>query len=132
MLRHIKEFQACVTEMEKCEKRESPISIGFAALYMCFLAEACSSWADLGTLTAVICVLHGISLGLAIDIACCADIRLCSADARMAVKEVDFGLAADLGKLARLPKIVGSTSWVRTCACRRATSRQARRWPWAL
>ncbi|KAG5926226.1 hypothetical protein E4U42_003523 [Claviceps africana] len=61
----------------------------------------------------VICVLHAISLGLAIDIACCADIRLAAKDTRLAVKEVDIGLAADVGTLARLPKIVGSTSWVK-------------------
>ncbi|RDA93603.1 hypothetical protein CP533_6155 [Ophiocordyceps camponoti-saundersi (nom. inval.)] len=61
----------------------------------------------------VICVLHGISFGLAIDIACCADIRLCSLDTRFSVKEVDIGLAADIGTLARLPKIVGSTTWVK-------------------
>ena len=61
----------------------------------------------------MIVVLHGISLGLAIDIACCADIRLCAKNTRMAVKEVDIGLAADIGTLSRLPKIVGSTSWVK-------------------
>lgn len=61
----------------------------------------------------VICVLHGISIGLAIDVACCADIRLCASKTRFAVKEVDIGMAADIGTLARLPKIVGSTSWVK-------------------
>ncbi|KAK4086488.1 enoyl-CoA hydratase/isomerase family protein [Purpureocillium lilacinum] len=61
----------------------------------------------------VICVLHGIAIGLAIDISCCADVRICAADTRLAVKEVDVGLAADIGTLARLPKIVGSTSWVK-------------------
>ncbi|KAI5467134.1 ClpP/crotonase-like domain-containing protein [Mariannaea sp. PMI_226] len=61
----------------------------------------------------VICVLHGISIGLAIDIACTADIRFATSDARLAVKEVDIGLAADIGTLARLPKIVGSMSWVK-------------------
>ncbi|KEY71990.1 hypothetical protein S7711_00011 [Stachybotrys chartarum IBT 7711] len=61
----------------------------------------------------VICVLHGISIGLAIDIACCADIRICASSTHFAVKEVDIGLAADIGTLARLPKIVGSTSWVK-------------------
>lgn len=29
------------------------------------------------------------------------------------MKEVDIGLAADIGTLSRLPKIVGSTSWVK-------------------
>ncbi|KAI9167738.1 Delta(3,5)-Delta(2,4)-dienoyl-CoA isomerase [Paramyrothecium foliicola] len=61
----------------------------------------------------VICVLHAVSIGLAIDIACCADIRICAGNTRFAVKEVDIGLAADIGTLARLPKIVGSTSWVK-------------------
>ncbi|KAL2132168.1 hypothetical protein VTI74DRAFT_4131 [Chaetomium olivicolor] len=61
----------------------------------------------------VICVMHGISIGLAIDISCCADIRICAKDTRFAVKEVDIGLAADIGTLARLPKVVGSQSWVK-------------------
>ncbi|ROV96833.1 hypothetical protein VMCG_07870 [Cytospora schulzeri] len=61
----------------------------------------------------VICILHGISIGLAIDISSCADVRICAADTRLAVKEVDIGLAADIGTLSRLPKAVGSFSWVK-------------------
>ncbi|KAI0143954.1 ClpP/crotonase [Hypoxylon sp. NC0597] len=61
----------------------------------------------------VILVMHGISIGLAIDIACCADVRICSRDTRFAVKEVDIGMAADIGTLSRLPKIVSSFSWVK-------------------
>ncbi|CAJ2502769.1 Uu.00g101630.m01.CDS01 [Anthostomella pinea] len=61
----------------------------------------------------VICVMHGISIGLAIDMSCCADIRICSKDAKFAVKEVDIGMAADIGTLSRLPKIVSSFSWVK-------------------
>lgn len=57
--------------------------------------------------------MHAVSIGLAIDISCCADIRIAAANTRLAVKEVDIGLAADIGTLARLPKIVGSTSWVK-------------------
>ncbi len=64
-------------------------------------------------LLAVICVTHGISLGLAIDLACCADIRISSKDAKFSVKEVDIGMAADIGTLSRLPKIVSSFSWVK-------------------
>ncbi|CAK7240148.1 MAG: hypothetical protein STHCBS139747_001585 [Sporothrix thermara] len=60
----------------------------------------------------VICVMHGVSLGMAVDIACCADVRICSSDTRFAVKEVDIGLAADMGSLARLPKLVANQSWV--------------------
>ena len=57
--------------------------------------------------------MHGISLGLAIDLSCCADIRVCSKDTQFAVKEVDIGLAADIGTLSRLPKIVSNFSWVK-------------------
>ncbi len=31
----------------------------------------------------------------------------------MAVKEVDIGIAADIGTLSRLPKAVGNFSWVK-------------------
>ncbi|KAJ5884744.1 hypothetical protein N7495_009254 [Penicillium taxi] len=64
----------------------------------------------------VIVALHGYSLGLAIDISSAADIRLCSRDVKFAVKEVDIGLAADIGTLTRLPKIVGSFGWVKDVA----------------
>ena len=62
---------------------------------------------------AVICVMHGIAYGLAIDLSCCADVRICARDARFAVKEVDIGLAADIGTLSRLPKCVSSFSWAK-------------------
>lgn len=65
---------------------------------------------------AVICVLHGICFGLALDISTTADIRLASADAKFSIKEVDIGLAADIGTLTRMPKIVGSFSWVKDVA----------------
>ena len=57
--------------------------------------------------------MHGISFGLAIDMACCADIRIASADTKLSVKEVDIGIAADIGTLTRLPKICGNHSWVK-------------------
>lgn len=64
----------------------------------------------------MICVLHGYSLGLAIDISTCADIRICAKDTKFAVKEVDIGLAADIGTLTRLPKVVGNFGWVKEVA----------------
>jgi len=64
----------------------------------------------------VICVLHGFSFGLGLDISTCADIRICSADTKFSVKEVDIGLAADIGTLTRLPKVVGNFSWVKDVA----------------
>ena len=58
--------------------------------------------------------MHGYSYGLAIDIVTACDIRLCSEDTRFCVKEVDIGLAADVGTLSRLPKVMGGlTSWVK-------------------
>lgn len=61
----------------------------------------------------VIAALHGYTLGLGIDIAVCCDVRICAAETRFAVKEVDIGLAADIGTLSRLEKVVGAGSWVK-------------------
>lgn len=64
----------------------------------------------------MICILHGYSFGLALDISTCADIRICTSNTKFAVKEVDIGLAADIGTLTRLPKVVGNLSWVKDVA----------------
>lgn len=64
----------------------------------------------------LIVVMHGYSFGLAIDLSSCADVRICAADTKFSVKEVDIGLAADIGTLTRLPKIVGSMAWVKDVA----------------
>ncbi|KAK9469271.1 ClpP/crotonase-like domain-containing protein [Lipomyces arxii] len=61
----------------------------------------------------VVGIAHGLCYGLAVDILCATDIRICTADVRFSVKEVDIGLAADIGTLQRLPKIVRSMSWVK-------------------
>ena len=61
----------------------------------------------------VVCVLHGYAFGLAIDLSSAADVRICSNDTKFSVKEVDIGLAADIGTLTRLPKVVGNYSWVK-------------------
>ena len=42
--------------------------------------------------------------------------RYAAADTKFSIKEVDIGLAADLGTLQRLPKIVGNDSVVRELA----------------
>lgn len=80
--RHIYEFQACITDIEKCEKP-------------------------------VIVILHGISYGLGIDMSLACDIRLSTNDTKFSVKEVDIGLAADIGTLSRLPHSVGNLSWIK-------------------
>lgn len=62
---------------------------------------------------AVICVAHGFAWGLALDLCCLCDIRICSTDTHFSVKEVDFGIVADLGSLQLLPKIAGNLSWAK-------------------
>ncbi|KAK6539068.1 hypothetical protein TWF694_010609 [Orbilia ellipsospora] len=65
------------------------------------------------SLKPVITVLHGYSFGMAIDLSTATDIRVCTEDVKLSVKEVDIGLAADVGSLSRLVKVVGSMSWVK-------------------
>ena len=57
--------------------------------------------------------MFGISYGLAIDMTTCCDIRLCAQGTRFSVKEVDIGLAADVGTLSRLPKTQVPMSWIK-------------------
>ncbi|CAO2655500.1 Nn.00g043030.m01.CDS01 [Neocucurbitaria sp. VM-36] len=64
----------------------------------------------------VIAVLHGVSFGLALDMSLACDIRVAASDARISVKEVDIGIAADIGTLSRLPHSVGNLSWVKDVA----------------
>lgn len=64
----------------------------------------------------VIAVLHGISYGLAIDMTCCCDIRICAKDTRFSIREVDIGIAADVGTLSRLPHSGVSMSFIKEVA----------------
>lgn len=61
----------------------------------------------------VILAMHGYCLGAALDIATACDVRVATKDAVLSVKEVDIGMAADVGTLNRLPKIVGNHSWIK-------------------
>ena len=62
----------------------------------------------------IIALLHGYAYGLGIDLSSACDIRLCTSDTKFCVKEVDIGLAADVGTLSRLPKVLGGvTSWAK-------------------
>ncbi|MBX3621407.1 MAG: enoyl-CoA hydratase/isomerase family protein [Rhizobacter sp.] len=54
----------------------------------------------------VICAVQGGCVGGGLDLAAACDIRLCTADAFFTVQEIHIGMAADLGVLQRLPKIV--------------------------
>lgn len=54
----------------------------------------------------VIAAVQGGCIGGALDLAAACDLRVCSADAFFTVQEIQIGMAADLGVLQRLPKIV--------------------------
>ena len=54
----------------------------------------------------VICAIQGGCIGGALDLATACDIRVCSEDAFFTVQEIQIGMAADLGVLQRLPKLV--------------------------
>jgi len=61
----------------------------------------------------VLVAIHGSCIGGGIDLASSADIRICSPNTKFSIREVRLGLAADVGTLQRLPKIVGHSSRVR-------------------
>ncbi|HEY1606949.1 MAG TPA: enoyl-CoA hydratase-related protein [Allosphingosinicella sp.] len=54
----------------------------------------------------VIAALHGGCIGAGVDLACACDIRIGAADAFVQVAEVDVAIAADLGTLQRLTRLI--------------------------
>ena len=64
----------------------------------------------------VIAAIHGPCIGGGVDLTSACDIRYASKDAFFSIKEVDVGLAADVGTLQRMPKIVGNEGLVRELA----------------
>ncbi|XP_006457394.1 hypothetical protein AGABI2DRAFT_79845 [Agaricus bisporus var. bisporus H97] len=64
----------------------------------------------------VIAAVHGPVFGLGVDIISSCDIRYAAENSIFAIKEVDVGLAADIGSLAYLPKITGNQSLIRELA----------------
>lgn len=63
----------------------------------------------------VIAAIDGWCIGAGIEMAAACDIRLASARARFALREVKVGIVADLGGIQRLPHIVGE-GWARQIA----------------
>ncbi|KFM78447.1 Delta(3,5)-Delta(2,4)-dienoyl-CoA isomerase, mitochondrial, partial [Stegodyphus mimosarum] len=61
----------------------------------------------------VIAAIHGGCIGGGANLVCACDIRYCTEDAYFAIKEIDIGLAADVGILQRLPKAIGNDSLLR-------------------
>ena len=54
----------------------------------------------------VIAAVQGGCIGGGIDLITAADIRLCTKDAFFLIEEINVGLAADIGTIQRLPKII--------------------------
>ncbi|KIK64045.1 hypothetical protein GYMLUDRAFT_40275 [Collybiopsis luxurians FD-317 M1] len=61
----------------------------------------------------VIAAVHGMVVGLGVDMISACDIRYAASNTRFTIKEIDIGLAADMGTLAFLPKITGNLSFIR-------------------
>lgn len=55
----------------------------------------------------VIAAIQGYCLGGAIDLIAACDMRYAAEDAQFSIKEIDIGMAADVGTLQRLPRIIG-------------------------
>ena len=54
----------------------------------------------------VLCAVQGGCIGGAFDLAAACDLRYCTADAFFCIQEINIGMAADLGVLQRLPKLI--------------------------
>jgi delta(3,5)-delta(2,4)-dienoyl-CoA isomerase len=70
-----------------------------------------------------------IHLHAGIDLVSACDIRYTTKEAFFQIKEVDIGLAADVGTLQRMPKVVGNESLMRELAytARKFTADEANR-----
>ena len=55
----------------------------------------------------VLAAIQGYCIGGAIDLVAACDMRYAAADAQFSIKEIDMGMAADVGTLQRLPRIIG-------------------------
>ncbi|KAH7723614.1 enoyl-CoA hydratase/isomerase [Aphelenchoides avenae] len=64
----------------------------------------------------VVAAIHSHCVGAGINMVSCADVRYAVNDATFSIKEVDIGLAADVGILQRIHRITGNDSWSREIA----------------
>ncbi len=54
----------------------------------------------------VLAAVHGVCVGGGVDLIACCDMRYASEEAVFSIKEIDVGMAADVGSLQRLPHII--------------------------
>ncbi len=54
----------------------------------------------------VIAAIHGACLGAGVDMISACDLRVVSQDVRFCIEEIHIGMAADVGTLQRLPKLI--------------------------
>ncbi|KAK3736814.1 hypothetical protein RRG08_000565 [Elysia crispata] len=95
-----------VTSDEDCSRKAFKMSKFITKFQQSFTAiEKCPK--------PVIAAVHSACIGGGIDMISACDIRYCTQDAWFQIKEVDVGLAADIGTLQRFPKIVGNDSLAR-------------------
>ncbi|CAG2178072.1 unnamed protein product [Oppiella nova] len=64
----------------------------------------------------VVAAVNGPCIGGGLEVAIACDIRYCSCDSYFSIREVTLGMAADVGSLQRVPKIMGNDSLVRELA----------------
>lgn len=58
----------------------------------------------------VIAAVDGWCIGAGLDLISAADVRVCSKDAKISLREAALGIVADLGSINRLPSIVGDSN----------------------
>ncbi|BGO92429.1 hypothetical protein NBRC10512_007511 [Rhodotorula toruloides] len=76
--------------------------------HIIFLQQAVSSIQNCDK--PVVAAVHGICFGAGVDLFSACDVRLCAEGTVFSIKEVDIGLAADIGSLQRLPRVTGNAS----------------------
>jgi enoyl-CoA hydratase len=54
----------------------------------------------------VLAAIHNTCIGGGVDLTCCADMRYATEDAFFSIREIDIGMAADVGTLQRLPRLI--------------------------
>ena len=54
----------------------------------------------------VIAAIHGVCMGAAVDLITVCDLRVAAVDTDFSIEEVNIGMAADVGTLQRLPKLI--------------------------